>query len=136
MGDLLEIDGSVGDGGSDYNIQVVEPDAASSRYVTPQAFPESLPAEDEGNTAFEVGLASRGRSSSRRSSVTKDKSRSRSGDFRVSNPSLTQEEEDLRDVGVALDGVYRQLALLRKGGLRKLPEDIRKKIEDLKQFLL
>ncbi|TEB27874.1 hypothetical protein FA13DRAFT_840867 [Coprinellus micaceus] len=39
MGDLLEIDGSVGDGGSDYNIQVVEPDAASSRSSNRSANP-------------------------------------------------------------------------------------------------
>ncbi|KAJ3502157.1 hypothetical protein NMY22_g18680 [Coprinellus aureogranulatus] len=85
-------------------------------------------------------MQSRGRSGSRRSSITKAKSRSRSGSaqgtFRVTNPSISLQEEQLRDAANALDEALKQLAYLRKGGLRKLPDEITKKINELRGFVV
>lgn len=143
-GDSPVYDGD-GDGGSDYNIRVVEPDASSTRAVTPQLSPEILPPLVDEKGKMATGLRSRGRASSRSSSI-KEKSRSRSGSahgaMRVMNPSPPTEpvpsEEDAKfdDAMKALDEAYRQLALLRKGGVRELPKGVSKRIDDLKVFLL
>ena len=139
MGDTIDIDGPLGgDGGGDYNIQVVEPDAFS-KPVTPQISPEvPLPVYEKDPLA---DFTNRGRPRSRGSSVAskeekKSRSRSANGELRVSNPTVSQEEQELNDIGDALSKAYKQLALLRKGGRRDLPDRIKGTIRDLKNLLV
>ncbi|RXW19065.1 hypothetical protein EST38_g6784 [Candolleomyces aberdarensis] len=135
------------DNGSDYNIEVVEPDV--SREATPQ--PEESPVDEkkqlkrreEQNKASDsepVAIAQLSPSLSRRSSISKDKtnnSGTRDSDSRNADPSSAQAGEsfDLKELEKALDKAKDQLKLLKSSGA-PIPAGIKQKIVELSPFLV
>ncbi|KAF6752005.1 hypothetical protein DFP72DRAFT_905791 [Ephemerocybe angulata] len=116
------------DNGSEYGFEVVQPDHSAGALT-----PQYEPSVDFPSDVYEKKDVKRheSRSSSRRSSISKSRKASPS----PVRAAATVESQDICDLDKALEDVYMRLAHLRKMGTL-LPPSTRKRLEELKRFLL